>query len=220
MPKAAGQVVTVHCLSTFASWPPPTVAISSGVATMDSGQSRETATTSASTGHSNTANSRAWPNSRHVACSLMRVVSQAQRPWARGARCGSAAGSASISRIRWRSTQATGIPARAARTSSGIPTSTTVRTAPAAAVAAISTSATAPVTAPVSRYPAERHGHDDSRKPGPDMACHTFRGCMEVTVEGPGPPVPSGQGALRGYAWPYLRSRPCRTAAPCPRAVS
>ncbi|GDY76275.1 hypothetical protein SAV31267_057600 [Streptomyces avermitilis] len=74
--------------------------------------------------------------------------------------------------------EATGIPASATQTSSGSPTRTTARAPPITATVTIPTSAAIPAAAPVSRYRTDRHGHDDSRKPGLDMACHTFRGCM------------------------------------------
>ncbi|GHD43338.1 hypothetical protein GCM10010317_015760 [Streptomyces mirabilis] len=46
------------------------------------------------------------------------------------------------------------------------------------------------------------------------------RGRMGVTVEGLPRAVPSGQGADRGYAWPYPKSRFRRTAPRYPHTVS
>jgi len=77
-------VVTVHCLSTFVSWPSPIVAMRSGVAAMERGKSSATVTTSASSGHSRTANSTVYASSRQVICSLSRVVSHDRSPGAAG----------------------------------------------------------------------------------------------------------------------------------------
>lgn len=177
-------MVTVHCLSTFASWPSPTVAISSGVATMDSGKNSATVIARASTGHSSPANSNAYPSSRQVPCSRSRVVSQAHNPGAVGTWCRPDTGLWSIRRSLRRSTQATGIPLRATMTSRGSPTKTMASAPQTAATVTVPTRAATPVTAPVSRYAMARQGQADSRKPGRDMACHTFRECMCMTDQG------------------------------------
>ncbi|GAA3415099.1 hypothetical protein GCM10018952_38250 [Streptosporangium vulgare] len=103
---------------------------------------------------------------------------------------------------RRRSSAATGIPLNPSATMNGMPTTTSVSTAPTARQTRTTTSVTAPTRTLVSRYATERHGHHVASRFHRVSACQAARDRINRQY-GPCGHASTWPGLLRRYGQAY-----------------